>query len=413
MRAIQYVKSVPRWLMTRFLGRSLPALYTGPGALLRYSNLPEPQLPGPRWVKIATRMSGICGSDLATLTAKGSPYFSPFTSTPFVLGHENVGVIREAGPAIQRFHVGQRVAVQPALCCVVREVPDCRPCAMGEFGACEHVTRGKLAPGVQIGYCRDTGGGWGDRFVAHEEQLYPLADAVPDEAGVLLEPLACAIHAVLRARPSSGETALVMGCGTIGLLTIAALRRLCPRVRIAAAARYSHQERQAQDLGADLIWGRSVDLYEAVCRLMDAQRLRPEFGKPVVVGGVDVVFDCVGSSATLGDALRLCRSQGTVVLVGMPAVLNGVDGTPLWHKEIRLLGAYTYGMEEHAGERLSTFALAERLLLAEMNGERPLGPFAALVGARFPLHEYRAAIDTALHTGRSGVVKTVFVFGET
>jgi threonine dehydrogenase-like Zn-dependent dehydrogenase len=406
MQAIQYVKSVPRWLTTRLLGRRWPALYTGPTACVRLTDLPEPQLPGPRWLKIATRMSGICGSDLATIAAKGTPYFSPLTSAPFVLGHENVGVIVEVGPGVQRWRAGQRVTVQPSLCCAVREVPDCPPCAAGHFGACEHVTQGKLAPGIQTGFCRDTGGGWSSQFVAHEAQVYPLPDTLPDEAAVLLEPLACAVHAVLRAQPAEARTALVLGCGTIGLLTIAALRRLFPHLRIAATARYPHQERLASSLGADLVWGRAANLYDEVCRLTEAQRLQPELGKPILIGGVDRVFDCIGSSATLDDALRLCRSQGTVVLVGMPAELNQVDGTPLWYKEIRLLGAYTYGIEEHAGERLPTFALAERLLLAEP--ER----FAALVGARFSLPDYRAALDTAMHTGRSGVVKTVFVFGQ-
>ncbi|MBI3911545.1 MAG: alcohol dehydrogenase catalytic domain-containing protein [Armatimonadetes bacterium] len=404
MQAIQYVKSIPRWLTTRLLGKRWPALYTGPTACIRLAEVPEPSLPGPRWVRIATRMSGICGSDLAAITAKGTPYFSPLTSAPFVLGHENVGVVAEIGSAVTRGRVGQRVAIQPSLCCAVREVPCCQACAAGHFGACEHVMQGTLSPGIQTGYCRDTGGGWSPRFVAHEEQVYPLPDTLPDETAVLLEPLACAIHALLRARPADGQTALVLGCGTIGLLTIAALRRLFPRVRIAAAARYPHQERLANSLGADLVWGPSANLYEETCRLTKARMLRPELGKPVVLGGMDLVFDCVGSSNTLDDALRLCRSQGAVVLVGMPGELNRIDGTPLWHKEIRVLGAYTYGMEEYQGERLSTFTLAERLLLAEPDR------FATLVGARFRLSDYRTAIDTALHTGRSGVAKTVFVF---
>jgi threonine dehydrogenase-like Zn-dependent dehydrogenase len=209
---------------------------------------------------------------------------------------------------------------------------------------------------------------------------------------------------VLRAQPAEGQTALVLGCGTIGLLTIAALRRLFPRVSIVASARYAHQERLALSLGADVAWGRGANLYQETCRLTGAQLLRPELGKPVVTGGVDLVFDCVGSGSTVDDALRLCRSQGTVALVGMPAALNGVDGTPLWYKELRLQGAYTYGIEEYGGERLPTFALAERLLLADLD------LFTPLVGARFALADYRAAIESALHTGRSGVVKTAFVF---
>jgi threonine dehydrogenase-like Zn-dependent dehydrogenase len=454
MLAVRYEKNIPRWLATRFLGRRWPALYTGPTSCIRLAEVEEPALPGPRWVKIATRLSGICGSDLATITAKGTPYFSPFTSSPFVLGHENVGVIVETGPEVEGWRVGQRVAVMPSLCCAVREVEECRSCAAGQFGACERVTAGKLAPGVQTGYCKDTGGGWSPRFVAHAAQLHPLPDALPDEAAVLLEPLACAVHAALlgkdapresrspfgkggrlrkdeggrmkdegpgvrRIHPSSFilhpssalhpssfilHPSLVLGCGTMGLLTVAALRRLFPECRIAAVARYPHQERLARALGADEVWGRGTDLYAETCRFTGGRLLRPEIGKPVVMEGFDRVFDCVGSGATVDDSLRLCRTRGTVVLVGMPAVLRGLDGTALWHKEIRLQGAYTYGTEEYGGERLSTFALAERLLLAEP------GRFAELVGARYPLREYRAAVESALHTGRSGAAKTVFAF---
>ena len=99
MEAILYAKNIPRYLAIRYLGKRWRSLYTSAVSCVRLVDMPEPQLPTSQWVKIKTRLSGICGSDLATITSKGSTYFSPFTSTPFVLGHEIVGEIAEIGEA--------------------------------------------------------------------------------------------------------------------------------------------------------------------------------------------------------------------------------------------------------------------------------------------------------------------------
>ena len=120
MQAIQYIKSVPRYLMVRLLGKHWKSLYTSGVSCIRLAEIDEPQLPTPDWVKIKTRLSGICGSDLATITAKGSPYFSPFTSTPFVLGHEVVGEIAEIEESVGGYTVGDRVVIEPVLSCEIR-----------------------------------------------------------------------------------------------------------------------------------------------------------------------------------------------------------------------------------------------------------------------------------------------------
>jgi threonine dehydrogenase-like Zn-dependent dehydrogenase len=126
-------------------------------------------------------------------------------------------------------------------------------------------------------------------------------------------------------------------------------------------------------------------------------------GKPAVVGGFDVAFDCAGSAASLEDAVRWTRSQGQVVLVGMPGPMR-MDLAPLWYQEVRLTGAYAYGMESHDGRRVKTFELALEVLAR--------GGLAAqletLVRHRFPLRRYRQAIATAMRPGKFGAVKTVF-----
>ena len=118
MQALRYIKSVPRYLAVRALGPYWSWMcYTSPTAVIELAEVPEPNLPGPGWVRIRPRLSGICGSDLATIQAKGSPYFSRFISSPFVFGHEVVGDIREVGSDVDGLAVGDRVVLEPVLCC--------------------------------------------------------------------------------------------------------------------------------------------------------------------------------------------------------------------------------------------------------------------------------------------------------
>ncbi|MBM3264660.1 MAG: zinc-binding dehydrogenase [candidate division Zixibacteria bacterium] len=402
--AIQYIKSVPRYLFVRAFGQRWPGLATGALSCIRRTDLLPPMLPSPAWTRIRTRLSGVCGSDLATIRAKGSPYFSPMTSCPFVFGHETVGEIAAIGEEMQGFAIGDRVVIEPALCCPVRGIePMCVPCRQGAYGNCENVMKGDLAPGIQTGYCRDTGGGWSPEFVAHPFQLHRVPDTLSDEEAVLIEPFACCLHAALRASPTDGDTVLVLGCGSIGLLTIAALRAIGSRCRVLAVARYPHQQAFARALGADVVLtGRA--LYEAVCEETGASSHRPEIGRPTFIGGVHVTFDCVGNDRTLDDALRLTGTQGAVVVVGMPGIPSGIDWTAVWYKELSVLGAYAYGTETFENQNVRTFELAIRLM--ERYGAR-LKP---LVTHLFSLSDYRKALFHALTAGPSGAVKVAFDF---
>jgi threonine dehydrogenase-like Zn-dependent dehydrogenase len=409
LKAILYRKSVPRYLLVRTLGRRFPAIGFGPLAPLAFTQVEEPALPSARWVRVRPRLCGICGSDLATIQAKGSAYFSAMTSFPFVLGHEVVGEVVATGSEVTRVAPGDRVALAPVLGCAVRGLdPPCAACRRGQPGNCEQVTHGPLSAGIQTGFCKDTGGGMtAGTFVAHELQLHRVPAAIPDEAAVLIEPWSCALHAVLAGEVDSDMTVLVLGSGTMGLLVIAGLRALGSRARILAVARYPHQERLARALGADeVLPGRSTaELDEAVARATNAKVLRPELGRVVFQGGADCTFDCVGSAASIDDALRYTRARGSMVLVGMPAIPRGVDWTAIWYKELQVRGAYTQAMEEVAGERLGTFELAIRLM-----GEHAVR-LSPLVNVRYPLSDYRQAFDHALHAGRRGGVKTVFATG--
>ena len=394
MLAVRYVRSVPRWLAARYGASRWPRLLDSPVSPVRLTEVDPPRLPGPRWVRVRPLLSGICGSDLATVTAQGSTYFSPFVSTPFVLGHEIVGVVEETGPEARRAAVGDRVVIHPPLHCAVRGIDDpCGACRAGDTSHCRNVTAGDLSAGIQTGYCRDTGGGWSRSLVAHELQLWPVPDGVPDEAAVLIEPYSCCLHAVERAGEiDPAWTVLVIGCGSIGLLTIAALRASGFGGRVVAVAKYTHQAVAARGLGADEVVppGNRPALGGAV----GATLHEPELGPPSAVGGADVAFDCVGSGSTLDDAIRFTRPRGAVIVVGMPGLPDGIDWTAMWHKELDVRGSYTCSDQ--------TFGRAVRDMAA---GAERLAP---LVTGRFPLEEYGDALRSALDAGRMGHVKIVF-----
>jgi threonine dehydrogenase-like Zn-dependent dehydrogenase len=329
---------------------------------------------------------------------------------PFVLGHELVGVVTEVGRDVEGVSTGDRVVLHPALGCTVRGIdPPCDACRTGRDALCRNVTRGDISAGIQTGYCRDTGGGFGESLIAHQSQVYVVPDGLEDRVAVLTEPFACALHAALKVTTGEADTILVIGCGTIGLLTIAALRATGSRARIVAAAMFDHQKRFATELGADELidpLGSTSARYRNWASALTAEVMTAELGKPTVIGGADVTFDCVALSVTIDDGLRFTKSNGTFVLVGMPGVPSGVDWTPLWFKELTIRAAYAYGPERCADGSRDTFDIALDLL-------QTWGPkLSPLVGPPHSLSDYRSAFASALHTERTGVVKTVIRIGE-
>jgi threonine dehydrogenase-like Zn-dependent dehydrogenase len=398
MLALRYSKSVLRYLLMRAGAKRIKDLETSRFSPLRLEEISEPEPPTPEWVRVRPLLSGICGSDLGTLSSENSPYFSPITSPPFVLGHEVVGVVTEDNG---NFAVGERVVLEPALGCAVRGIePPCRMCAAGRYALCVNVAKGDIAPGLQTGFCRDTGGGWSEgALVAHPSQLHRVPQDLPDEAAVVIEPLACAVHAALKTNPQEGETALVIGAGTVGLFVAAALRQLTRAGRVICIAKHERQRIEALRLGADEVV-HPKETYTTLLAMLGTQVYKPDIGKPVVMGGADRVFECVGSAGTMEDAVRLTRPGGEVALVGMPSARNCLDLSALWHKEVSLTGAYAYGVEECEGERVKSFELALRIA-SEIKPE-------TLVGPRFRLREYREAISAARTAGQKGRVKVVF-----
>ena len=397
--ALEYFRSAPRYVGARTIGSKAPGLIAGPLAPLRLVSIKDPQPPAGRsgWARVKPLLSGICGSDLTTLSGRSSFYFSPLVSTPFVPGHEVVGELLDACDDLP---AGTRVVIGSVLACAARgEDPPCPNCAAGDVGRCDRVTVGHLKPGLQTGYCTQTGGGWGRMLVAHRSQLHPIPDGMTDETAVLLEPFACAIHAALRSRIQPGQDVVIVGAGTVGILTLIAIRLFTDPGHVTVAAKHEKQRAAARLAGADEVV-RPEHAVKAVRRHASAVKLSPERGQDFLLGGADVAIECVGSRSGLDLALRSVRAGGRVVVSGIPA--DGADLTPLWFRELELVGAYTSGTETLAdGTRTRTFELA-----IEAAQELPI--LEQLVGATYPLDRWRDAIDHAMSAGKLGTFKVAF-----
>ncbi len=400
LRQIEVYRSLPRFLATRVLSTTLPRLSSTPAAPLRLVHGPGPALPGPRWGRVRPRLSGICGSDLATVGGTSSLYFSPLVSLPFTPGHEIVGDLLDD---VDELPVGTRVVVDPLLSCVPRGLDPCDACRDGACSRCNRITVGHLAPGLQTGFCADTGGGWSDGLVAHRSQLHPVPDDVPDERAVLIEPLACAVHTALRLAPKAGDDVLVVGAGAVGLFTVLALRAFTLAGRITVVAKHPRQKDLARRFGASHLLD-PQDALAGIRRSTRAMRLQPEQGSPFLLGGVAAAVDCVGSKNSLDTALRATRAGGRIVLSAMPPA--GVDLSPVWFRELEVVGSYATGLERVNGDQArSSFSLA-----TELAREAPLDEVAQ---SGYPLERWREALEHARSAGRLGTVKVHFDLRET
>ncbi|HEY6740560.1 MAG TPA: zinc-binding dehydrogenase [Actinopolymorphaceae bacterium] len=387
MLALEMYRSLPRYIAARAVGGRIPGVLTGPAAPVRLLTREEPRPPGPGWARVKPILSGICGSDLGALFGQTSLYFSALVSMPFVPGHEVVGVLADD---CEDLPAGTRVVLDPVLSCAARGVERCESCAAGDTNRCDRITVGHVSPGLQTGYCADTGGGWGATMVAHRSQLHAVPDGLSDERAVLVEPLACAVHTVSRANVPDGGSVLVSGAGSVGLFLTLALRELTDAGRISVVAKHPRQRELARAFGAtDVI--APDEVAARVRRATRAFRLRPERGPEFLLGGVDVAIDAVGSKASMDTVLRSTRAGGRVVLSGMPA--TGADLSPVWFRELEVVGTYA----SNGG------AAFEKAI--ELAGSAPLD---GVVAGRYPLYRWREALDHAHGAGRLGTVKVAF-----
>lgn len=384
MQALLFERKELKYAVAAVASRVSPGAGAQLGPL-RLKTMDPPDLPGPNWQRVYPRLTGICGSDLATVEGKSSRYFEPHVSFPFVPGHEVVGSLAD----------GTRVALEPVLGPESRGLhkphPDAAP---GDGDDLSYLLAGDIGDGIQVGFCAGTGGGWGTEFVAHNSQLHQVPDLLTDEAAVMLEPAAGGIHAAFKADIVPGDTVVIQGAGTMGLCALAAVRRFTEAGTIIVVAKYPQQRAFAEQLGADVVVSPS-ETRRAVRRHIGCQMIGDD-----LTSGADVTIDAVGSSTSIATSISVTRPRGKVLLLGMPGVTK-LDLTGLWHRETQLIGAYTYSALELADGTMSTdFKLAFDLVEAKDLGQ--------LVSARYPLDRYKDALRHAAEAGERGAIKVVF-----
>src|SRR6266487_3222294 len=392
--------SPKRVILTQLLGRIWHGAYFSSFAPLQVQNLPRQPLPAANWVRVRNRLAGICGSDLHMIYVDGDFRIAPAAlpghrhSYP---GHEVVGEVIEVGDEVQHLQVGDRVTLQSGPNCLTSGAQSiCRSCASGNYSLCERMN---LFSGPE-----PIGGGWSEELRVHEQQLFRISSEMNDEQAVLLEPSAVAVHAVLRRLPQPDEQVLIIGAGTIGLLTLQVIHALVPSAIVSVMARYPFQIEQATRMGAAHILY-PHDSYQGVERTTGAKLFTGTFNNKMLLGGYEVIYDTIGSNETIHDSLRWARAGGTVVLAGLSLHTMQLDLTPIWYQEIDLIGTLAHGMETWpigTHEQCSTFSIA-----AEMIESEQIHP-EKLITHRFALTNYRSAFATATAKSRSRAIKVVF-----
>jgi threonine dehydrogenase-like Zn-dependent dehydrogenase len=397
MRTIYVDKDIPKMLAVKALHGIWPGVVFSPLSPARMARLPEPPLPGPQGVRVRNRVCGICATDLSLFNVHADPAIGPAAmpgNSRFYLGHEVVSEIVEAGPQVKKLHLGQRVIMEHretgASCREQGIEPACQFCLSGLPNLCEN-SSGTVG----------IGGGWSDGYTAHASNVYPVPDDLSDDQAAMIEPMSVALHGVLRRPPGAREQVLVVGAGIIGLFTLQAVRALRPRARLTALARHPYQALAARRCGADeVVSGREV--YAEMARLTGGRAYTAPLNRGMLMGGFDVVYDCVGSAVSITDALRWARARGTVVLMGIDLSVLRVDLNPVWYQEVDLIGSKTHATSEWQGRHRHDYEWA---IDFQRSGRMRIED---LITHRFPLDEYRQAIRTASDKRHTHAIKVVF-----
>jgi len=331
------------------------AFFAGPERLeLREFELPPM---GRRDVLLRVAACGVCGSDL-------HQFHGRWPQPEVVIGHEVGAIVEEVGPDVTRVRPGDKVAVEPILRC-----GECRYCLTGRYLLC---SSGQfLSVGVH--------GGFAGKMVVPAYCCHKLNEGTDATLGAFGEPLSVGLHAVRIAEANGDDTVLVLGAGTIGLMTVAAARALGAG-RVIVTAKYPHQQQVAKRLGADIVLAPGegvVDEVRSIC---------PE--------GPDIVVETVGTvGGVIQQALQVVRKLGTVVLVGGITDPSELDLQPIIFHELRVLGSPCYGQ---VGTK-QDFEIAAQLI---SDGTVDV---ASLVSARYPLDEVQQAFVAADDKGKGAI----------
>ena len=277
---------------------------------LEITETPVPSV-GPGEVMIRVEACGICGSDVHGFdgsTGRRIP--------PIVMGHEAAGTISAVGEGVKEYAVGDRVTFDSTVYCGV-----CEFCKRGEVNLCDN----RQVVGVSCGDYRRHGA-FAEYVVVPQRILYRVPQNFPFAEAAMLEATSIALHGVNVSQVKGGETALVVGAGMIGLLTLQAAKALgCARVFIADVD--ATRLKLARQVGADeVIDSSSADPVKTVLELTGGR-------------GVDIAYEAVGRTETITACIDSVRRGGTVSLIGniMPEIALPLQRVVT--REIRLQGS--------------------------------------------------------------------------
>lgn len=289
---------------------------------IRVEDIAEPT-PGHGEVKVKVDWCGLCGTDLHEYAA--GPIFVPTSEAPHpvtggyapvVMGHEFSGSVVDCGDGVSSVGTGDNVTVEP----LVRD-NTCEPCRSGLYNVCENVGFHGLSGG---------GGGLAEYTVVPEYMVHPLPEGMTTETGALIEPIAVGWHAVQQAGFRAGRTALVVGAGPIGLVTVLALKA-AGASWVAVSEVADARKAKAEQFGADAV------LDPTECDV--AQDLQDR------VGGVDAAFECTGKTATLTTALHATRRHGTICNVAIWEQPTELSMNDMVFTEVNLVSSLAYAHE--------------------------------------------------------------------
>ncbi|MCL2857457.1 MAG: NAD(P)-dependent alcohol dehydrogenase [Oscillospiraceae bacterium] len=254
---------------------------------LEIRDIPMPQVKGNE-VLVKIEYVGICGSDVHYLEHGKIGNF--VVEGDFILGHECAGVVAAAGPDVKTLKVGDKVALEPGQTC-----GQCEFCKGGKYNLCPDVEFLATPPyqGCLLNY------------IAYPEIMaFKLPDNMSTKDGALVEPFAVGIHAANQGGVTLGSSAVVLGAGCIGLMTLAACKAFGAG-DVTVVDVMENRLECAKKLGATRV-------INAQTQDVEKELLAATDGK-----GVDIVFETAGTTKTISQTANLVKTGGTIVLVGM------------------------------------------------------------------------------------------------
>lgn len=348
--------------VSRSRGNKVKALLLSEYKKLDVTEIDDPPI-GPKDVLVQVRACGICGSDI-----HGYDGSSGRRIPPLVMGHEAAGVITAIGQDVTDFAVGDRVTFDSTVSC-----GECFFCRKGAINLCDN----RMVLGVSCGEYRRHGA-FAELVAVPQHICYRLPDDLPFEHAALIEAVSVAVHAANRTPLNLGDTAVVVGSGMIGLLTIQAIR-LAGCSRVIAVDLDSGRLETARQLGADVaLKADDVDVPEEVRRLTGGR-------------GADVALEVVGATPTIQTAIESVRKGGAITLVGNLAPKVEVPLQSIVTRELSV-----YGTCASSGEYPACINLLQNRAIR-------VDP---LITAKAPLEEGPMWFDR-LYAGEQGAMKVI------